>query len=67
MVIAGINGTDSDREFSFSTDFTDGTHKEMTLVTDGSGDRNLEYKKIACGDSLSVKFMPRGGFLALIK
>lgn len=65
--VAGINGTEDEKELSFSTDFIDENNKEMTIVTDENSDRSLEYKKAPCEELLSVKCMPRGGFLAVIK
>lgn len=67
--IAGINGTDHPKTFTFPTDFLPAKSYHCTLLQDGTEARTLKtevrtYKK---SETLRIDCLPRGGFAVVLR
>jgi alpha-glucosidase len=65
--VAGINGEDKDKKQTISLDFlTSGTKYKLTLIGDGAHDKifSTEYFVVDRSDSVDIKMLRRGGFVA---
>lgn len=69
--LAGINGTEESLTLNFSPAVLTGIHKTITLFVDGTDERNFTITEEAAlddfPDTIEVKCLPRGGFVAIIK
>ena len=66
--IAGLNGTDSSRNFSFDLNFIQAPIKGMDLFSDGNTPKEFHIEKISAETrNLTVPCLPRGGFTLVVR
>jgi len=67
--VAGINGEKSLKEFSVELPFITSGEFELSLIADGETARtfNNETKAFKAGDTIPVKMLECGGFVAVLK
>ncbi len=66
--IAGLNGTNNDRTFSFNLDFIQGSAKKIKLFADGKTSREFHIEEIPAETrDLTVQCLPRGGFTLTVR
>ena len=66
--IAGINGTDEDKEITFSLKRLHSKSKKVLLFSDGKSDRDIKVSYLTLNsDKVSIACKARGGFLMLVQ
>lgn len=68
--IGGLNGTDEARTLTFSPAVLSKPGKTITLFKDGADDKSFgieSARRLTANAQITVKCLPRGGFVALIK
>ncbi|GGF05687.1 glycoside hydrolase family 97 protein [Flavobacterium limi] len=67
--LGGLNGKDELKTLKINFDFLDKGIFELKIIRDGKDDTSFdtEIMQIQKGDSLDVKCLPRGGFVAVLQ